>query len=203
MNIEQASQKADLIAVREVVLTLINNREFYDSVKPVIENLAKKMAHKKYVHEQAPKAYENAVKAFLTTKEWATVYGTWRPSVADRMVASVDIRDYYHEQVYEQAAELIGPEYVSVRVSSFDNDSCGNPNAQHVVFTSTEDGGCVKKLTSSWTPRRDQVGYGDYTDGCLSAMSKVGLWLGWYTRVSTKGSRSEGEIVVLYKRNDI
>jgi hypothetical protein len=187
---------------RETALTLINNQAFYDLARPTIDTLAAKLAVVKFDATKAPAAFVNLINTGIRSHEWATVYGTWRPSVASRKLAAVEILDHYRDQICEKAAELIGPEYMAVDVCEWAHDMSGNPTARHHVCTSTEDGGCVRLLTPRKV-RRDQVGYGDRLDGCPGALRKAGFRPEWYELTGTTGDRSADSIIANYRRRPV
>lgn len=187
---------------RETALTLINNQAFYDLAQPTIANLAGKLAALKFDATKAPAAFVQLINAGIRSHEWAIVYGTWRPTVASRKLAAVEILDHYRDQICEKAAELIGPEYVAVDVCEWAHDMNGNPTARHHVYTSTEDGGRVRLLTPRKV-RRDQVGYGDRLDGCWDAMCKAGLRPAWYELTGTTGDRSDDSLIANYRRRPV
>lgn len=191
------------VEAREVTLTLINSSELYrNQVKPVIANLAQHIAAGRFSADKAQKSFLNLIRVGMDSKEWATVYGTWRPSVAARKLAAVEMLEHYADEIRELAAELIGPGFLAVDVNNFDHDSNGNPTAQHHVYTSTSEGGLVR-LVNSRKVRREQVGYGDYTDGVRDALKKAGYSPALYEQTGKTGRRTDDSIIVTFQRKAI
>ncbi|QGH45027.1 hypothetical protein [Bacteriophage Phobos] len=188
--------------VREAVLFLTNDAAFYDATKCLRDNLAGHVLKGKFDADKARSIVATFVMRHQSSESWRVVYGTWKLAKVDREQVAREVLEHYAEEIQEAAAELAGPEFVAVCIDNFGHDTCGNPTAQHVVGTSTADGGFVKRLSVNWNPRRTQVGYGDYTDGAPSALEKVGIKPAHYERVGKTGDRSGGAIEVVYKRKD-
>lgn len=196
------NENVDSVEVNDVLLTLIHNGKFYESVQPAIKNLAAKVACCKFDKEKAPKIFENAINSFMMSKEWLHIYGEWRPSVKVRKAVAVEMFDYYSDLIVETAESLIGPEFVAVDVCDWGHDSSGNPTARHHVYTSTVDGGRVRLLNDRKV-RRQQVGYGDRLDSCQEAIGKAGVLQQWYALKNVTGSRSDDSIVAVYERIEV
>lgn len=191
------------IDVREAVLFLTNDADFYGQTRHVRENLAKHLAAGKWDADKAAKVYGVCISNAQKSASWGIVYGAWKLAKVDREQAARELVESYAEEISGIAADLIGPEFLAIEVADFAHDVYGNPTAMHIVGTSTETGGFVKRLSASWKVRRAQVGYGDYTDGCADGAKKCGIKLDRYTRHMLTGSRSEDSILVIYKRNEL
>lgn len=189
------------IESHETALTLINQASFYADAKDLMQVLALNVAKGTYEPVKAVNAFTRLISKHVNGgKEWREVYAPWKPTVADRKLAAVEMLEHYSEELAEMATDMIGPEFVQVKIDSFDHDMYGNPTARHVVASSTNEGGMVKRLSASWDPRRVQVGYGDRTAGVTDALRKAGILEHNYRKLVVDGSRSEGSIVVLFKR---
>lgn len=189
--------------VRETVLTLTNWGHLYaNTTKPVLLNLADKVACGKFDAVKAVKAFRSVVETGLRDKEWNVVYGTWRPSVASRDAAAVELFERYKEELRELACDAVGPEFVAVDVCEWDHDGYGNPTARHHVYTSTADGGRVRLLTDRKC-RRQQVGYGDRFDSVPEALKKAGINPAWYEFTGKAGDRSEDSLIANYRRRPV
>jgi hypothetical protein len=83
---------------RELFLYATNDGELYrHMVKPIMENLRKKMAKGIYEKEKAVDAYYH-VATEASNKYWKD-FG-YRFSVADRFTAAVEMADYYEEETF-------------------------------------------------------------------------------------------------------
>lgn len=201
MQATTAATQFNATDVREAVLFLTNDSAFYDSTRSLRENFAGHLLKGRFDADKARRILGTMVAAAQSSKSWREVYGTWKLAKADREQVAREVLEHYAEEVQELAADKAGPEFVEAWVRNFSHDVYGNPTAQHLVGSSTEEGGFVKNLTGKWEPRREQVGYGDHTDGLISAFKKAGLSLAHYTRTGHSGHRSEDLIKVQYKRN--
>jgi hypothetical protein len=193
------AKQACIEAARETALTLINNAAFYGAAVPVLDNLARKLATGKYDAAKAPKAFVPMITRAISGKEWAIVYGDWRPTGADRLAAAGIILDHYADQIREKAEDLIGPAFLCVDVCNWSHDMYGNPTAQHHIYSSTDEGGRVRLLNDRKV-RRAQVGYGDRLDNCPDALRKSGFKPEAYELTGTDGDRSADSILANYRR---
>ena len=189
----------------ETALTLINQASFYADAKEVMQAQAARIVKGTYSRDKAVAAFTRLISQHVNGgKEWREVYAPWKPTVADRKLAAVEVLEHYSEQLAEIAADLMGPEWVQVNITDFDHDSFGNPTARHLVFTSTDEGGMVKRLNADWKPRRLQVGYANTRDDSVgTALASVGIKMHNYTSRGYEGSRSDGEVRILFERNAV
>lgn len=198
------------IESHETALTLINNEKAYGYIKPVLQEYALKLANGNFDTAKAVNGFTRAVSNFVNSDivGWKTLNGTWKPTMADRKLAAAEMLEYYSDQIREQAEDMVGPEWVQVLIKGFSSDNNGNPTARHLVFSSTEEGGMVKRLSASWEPRRAFVGYDTNAldESVPSEMAKAGVIASAYSQISIAGSGrrgSDGEVVILFKRNAI
>lgn len=191
------------IESQETALTLINQVSFYADVKDLMQTLAARIVAGKFDEAKALNGFTRLISQHVNGgAEWRKVYAPWKPTVADRKLAAVEMLEHYSEQLREIAEDLAGPEWVQVNIGDFGSDVSGNPTARHLVFSSTSDGGMVKRLSASWDPRRADIGYGDRLDSVPDALRKAGILPHNYTQVKCEGNRTN-EIVVLFNRNAI
>lgn len=188
----------------ETALTLINQATFYADVKDLMQTHAARIVAAKFDQTKMVNAFVRLISQHVNSgAEWRNVYAPWKPTQADRKLAALEMFEHYAEQLTEIAEDMTGPEWVQVVIQNFATDTSGNPTARHMVFSSTDEGGMVRRLNDSWTPRRMDIGYGPLRDESVgAAMRKCGLYLHNYALVKHEGNRTN-EIVFLFKRNAI
>jgi len=188
------------IESHETALTLINQASFYADVKDLMQTLAARIVAGKFDAAKAVNGFTRLISQHVNGgAEWRKVYAPWKPTMADRKLAAAEMLEHYGEQLLEIADDMAGPLWVQVVIKDFGTDLNGNPTARHLVFSSTETGGMVKRLTGSWDPRRADIGYGDRLDSVPDAMRKAGLFPHNYQQVKLEGNRTN-EIIVLFVR---
>ena len=186
--------EGDQTAARELYLFTVNDGDTYRRhARPYVENQAEHLARGRFAYAAALRGWarvaEPGAKAYHREHgdRGTAWYAMFPPAV--RQGTALLLARHYAEEVADHAADLIGPEEVSVTARDFDHDTFGNPTAHYDV-----DGRQV-------TRRRVQTGYSEERmDPAGDMLERAGYRPQWYKMDRIEGHRSNGAVYAVFRR---